>query len=79
MLHWFGLLERISDGRLTKQVYEAESSGRRSRGRPRLTYIDQIGRVLTDFNMQSTLPRRRACMKRRMTVDEAKEVCQDRD
>ena len=51
---------------------------RRSRERPRLTYEDQIKRVLSDGKFKSTRHRRK-CMKRLMSVEEAKEVCKSRE
>ena len=77
MLRWFGHVERMQDDRMTKQIYNAKVDGCRSRGRPRLTYHDQINRALEEGDVRS-FKNRRACMKRVMNVNEASEVCKDR-
>ena len=77
MLRWFGHVERMSEIRLTKSVYNADVSGNDGRGRPRSTYIDLIGEVLQKSQVRSTR-NRRACMIRCMNVVEARGVCKDR-
>jgi hypothetical protein len=49
-LRWFGHLNRTDEERLTKQVWEARTEGlemKRSRGRPRRTWNDNIQELLT--------------------------------
>lgn len=41
-LKWFGHMERMEEGRLTKQVMKAEVEGRRPRGRPRLGWNETV-------------------------------------
>ena len=77
-LRWFGHIERMSDERLTKRIYGASKSGARRRGRPRLTWIKHIEQILKDGHVLSTRNRRR-CMRTCMSVEEAREVCKDRN
>ncbi|GBP11929.1 hypothetical protein EVAR_74554_1 [Eumeta japonica] len=47
MLRWFGHLERMSDGRLTKQIYRANVNDRKGgKDRPRKSYAVHIGGIL---------------------------------
>ena len=77
-LRWFGHVERMSDERLTRKIYEAERCGSRRRGRPRVSWLDHVDQILKEGNVRSTR-NRRACMRNGMNVNEAKEVCRDRE
>ncbi len=40
VLRWFGHMERMDDGRMTKTVMKAGVNGRGARGRPRYGWMD---------------------------------------
>ena len=52
--HTHQSVKRMEDERLTKKIYNAKACEGRSRGRPRLTYEDQIKQVLADSEIKST-------------------------
>ena len=76
-LRWFGHMERMDEGRMVKKLYASDVVGKRSRGRPRKTWHDQINQSLDVGHVRSR-NNRRACMIRGMNVEEARIVCQDR-
>jgi hypothetical protein len=41
-LKWYGHVQRMEEGRLSKQVMEWSPPGRRKRGRPKLTWMEGI-------------------------------------
>jgi hypothetical protein len=45
LLRCFGNVERIDERRLTKEVF-SDLGGNAARGKPRRTFLDQIGQVL---------------------------------
>ena len=77
-LSWFGNVVRLSDDRMAKKIYDGKVSGKRNWGRPRLTFKNTVSKILEEGHVKNMWTPRRACMKRLMTVDEAKEICRDR-
>jgi hypothetical protein len=67
-LRWFGLMERMSEERLTKIIYNAEKMGEKRRGRPRIGRIEGV----------KSKRWRRPCMRASIRVEEAKDLCKDR-
>jgi len=41
-LRWYGLVQRMEEGRLPKEVMKVRPLGRRKRGRPKLTLAEGI-------------------------------------
>jgi hypothetical protein len=73
MLRWFGHVEKMDERKLTKEIYEADVGGNVGRGRPKRTFLDQVGEVLEKGQVRSTR-NRRACMRNLKTVEEAKDL-----
>ena len=42
-LQWYGHVQRMEEGRLTKEVMKWRPPGRRKRGRPKLTWAEGTG------------------------------------
>ena len=62
-MSWFGHVERVNGERLSKRLYESNVGGSRGRGRPPKRWMNSV---------------QDAVEKRRMTVEKAKVVCQNR-
>jgi hypothetical protein len=77
LLRWFGHVERMSDERMTKKIYNGTIAGKKGKGRPRKTWVDEVDSVIRGKRVPSTMNKRR-CMSRVMDLKEAKEVCKDR-
>ena len=45
VLNWFGHVERISDERMAKTIYDGKVSGKRVRVRPRLTFENTVSKI----------------------------------
>ena len=46
-LRWYGHMERMDDGRMTKRVMKSEAEGTRPRGRPKLEWEDGVASSLS--------------------------------
>ena len=46
VLSWH--VERMSDERMAKKIYDGKVSGERGRGRPRLTFKNTVSKILED-------------------------------
>ena len=53
VLSWFGHVERMSDERMAKQIYDGKVSGKRGRGRPRLTFENTVSKILEEGHVKS--------------------------
>ena len=62
VLSWFGHVERMSDERMAKKIYDGTESGKRGSGRPRLTFENTVSNILEEgyaaefLNTRSPLP-----------------------
>ena len=63
VLRWFGHIERMSDERLVKRMYNSDILGARRRGRPRKRWVDEVNESL---------------VRRGLSIQEARECVQDR-
>jgi hypothetical protein len=51
-LQWYGHVQRMEEGRLPKGVLEWRPSGRRKRGRPKLTWVEGIRGMMAEKGLQ---------------------------
>ena len=78
VLYCFGHMGRMSDEGMAKKIYDGKVSGKRDKGRSRLTFENTVSKILEEGHIKSMRTPQRACMKWLMTVDEMKVVCRDR-
>ena len=64
----------MNDERMAKKTYDGKVSGKRGRGRPRLTFENTVSKILEEGHVKSTRTPRSVCMKKLLTVEEAKQV-----
>ena len=63
---------------MAKKIYDGKVGGKRGRGRRRLTFKNTVSKILEEGHVKSMrTSRREGCIKKLITVDEAKEVCRD--
>ena len=53
VLSWFRHVERMSDERMAKKIYDGKVSVKRGRGRPRLTFENTVSKVLEEGHVKS--------------------------
>jgi hypothetical protein len=51
-LEWLGYVIRMNETRSVKKIFEGTLEGRRDRGRPRLTWIDDVEDDLRELGMK---------------------------
>ena len=78
VLSWLGHVVLMSDKRMTQKIYDGKINVKRGRRRPRLTFENGVSKVLKKSHVKGMRISRRACMKRLMTVDEAKKIFRNR-
>jgi hypothetical protein len=77
MLRWFCHIKRMDERRLTKEIYKAYVGGNAGRGRPRRTFLNQIGKVLVKGQVKS-IRNRRASVRNIIKVEEVNGLSKDR-
>ena len=53
MFSWLEHVKRISDERMAKKIYNGKLSGKRGRGRPRLTFEYTVSKILEEGHVKS--------------------------
>ncbi len=67
-LKWFGLMERMEEGRVTRRVYVSEKEGGNVRGRPPVKLRDRVQEYVRERGEGSL-----------RNLDQARGECQDRE
>ena len=62
VLSWFGHVERMSDERMAKKIYDGKVT--RGRRRPRLTFENTVSKILEEGHVKNMTIPRRAYVKR---------------
>ncbi len=65
---WFGHMERMEDGKITRRVYVSEIEGRNVRGRPPVKRRDRVQEYVRERGEGSL-----------RNLEQARRVCQDRE
>ena len=53
VLSWFGHMERMSDERMAKNIYDGKVSGKRDRREPRLTFENTVSKIPEEGHVKS--------------------------
>jgi hypothetical protein len=51
-MQWYGHVQRMGEGRLSKEVLKWRPSGRRKRGRPKLTWAEGIRGMMEEKGLR---------------------------
>ncbi len=68
MLKWFGHMERMEEGKMTRRVYMSETEGGNVRGRPPVKWRDRVQEYVRERGEGSS-----------RNLEQARRVCQDRE
>ena len=52
VLSWFGHVKRMSGEKMAKKIYDGKMSGKRDRGRLRLTFANTISKILEEGHLK---------------------------
>jgi len=73
-LRWLGHVERMSEERVVKRLYQNTPEGSRSVGRPRLRWMDNVREDLRKMGVTNWRIRAHRRDDRKMVVKEAKDL-----
>ena len=58
-LQWFGHLQRMKSERITKRIWQAKTQRKRHRGRPKMSWNDEVRKILNKRNTSRCISQRK--------------------
>ncbi len=79
MLKWFGHIERMEDGKMTRRVYTSEIEGGNVKGRPPVKWRDRVQEYVRERgegSLRNLEQARRVCQERERWKEKKEKFCQ---